>query len=164
MATILIVDDAKFNRTLLNRGLTKAKHNVIEAENGLLAEQILDLQHASIDLVICDISMPVQDGITTLTNIRKKFGDLPVVMLTAFSDKENVLKCAKLGISGFLAKPFDIKRVRSKIMEILGTEEEPEEEVESEDSADETAVTTDSETNSDDSTEDKDSSEDEDKA
>ncbi|PCJ16048.1 MAG: two-component system response regulator [Candidatus Cloacimonadota bacterium] len=120
MANILIVDDAKFNRTLLNRGLSKAGHKIVEAVNGFEAEKILEIQHKSIDLVICDISMPEQDGIVTLEHIRKRFGDIPVVMLTAFSDKENVLKCAKLGISGFLVKPFDIKRVRSKIMEILG--------------------------------------------
>ena len=113
------MDDAKFNRTLLNRGLAKVGHKIIEAENGIEAEKILEVQINSIDLIICDISMPEQDGIVTLGHIREKYGDIPVVMLTAFSDKENVLKCAKLGISGFLVKPFDIKRVRSKIMEIL---------------------------------------------
>jgi DNA-binding response OmpR family regulator len=40
-------------------------------------------------------------------------------MLTAYSDKSSVIKCAQIGIAGFLAKPFDIKRVRAKIYEIL---------------------------------------------
>lgn len=47
---------------------------------------------------------------------------MPEIMLTAYSDKDNVIQCAKIGIAGFLVKPFDIKKVWAKICEVLKIE------------------------------------------
>jgi two-component system nitrogen regulation response regulator GlnG len=104
---------------MLKCGLEKCGIRVLEAENGLVGEDVLSKRSHEIQLVICDISMPEQDGITTLRNIKKKYPDLPVIMLTAYSDKSSVVQCAQIGIAGFMAKPFDIKRIRSRIYEIL---------------------------------------------
>lgn len=119
LATILVIDDAHFIRNMLKCGLGKCGIRVLEAENGLVGEEVLDSRIHEIQLVICDISMPEQDGITTLRNIKKKYPDLPVIMLPAYSDKSSVVQCAQIGIAGFMAKPFDIKRIRSRIYEIL---------------------------------------------
>jgi DNA-binding NtrC family response regulator len=118
-ATILVIDDAQFIRTMLKSGLEKVGLQVVEAASGIEGERILATRGSSIDLVICDISMPEQDGIETLKNIKASYPNLPVVMLTAHSDRSSVVQCAQAGISGFLAKPFDIKRVRAKVFEVL---------------------------------------------
>lgn len=119
LTTVLVIDDAHFIRNMLKCGLEKCGIRVLEAENGLVGEDVLAKRSHEIQLVICDISMPEQDGITTLRNIKKKYPDLPVIMLTAYSDKSSVVQCAQIGIAGFMAKPFDIKRIRSRIYEIL---------------------------------------------
>lgn len=116
--TVLVVDDAQFIRLTLKTGLQKVGFRVLEAEDGLRAEDVL-AHHPEINLVLCDISMPEQDGVKTLENIKKKYPELPVIMLSAYSDKENVAKCAGMGICGFIAKPFDINMVRAKIFDVL---------------------------------------------
>jgi CheY-like chemotaxis protein len=116
--TVLVVDDAQFIRLTLKTGLQKVGFRILEAENGLEAEEMLS-GHPEISLVLCDISMPEQDGVTTLENIRKKYPDMPVIMLTAYADKENVAICARLGICDFIAKPFDINLIRTRIFEAL---------------------------------------------
>ena len=122
MPTILIVDDANFIRTMLKRGLEKVGFQIFEAPTGVEAEDLMKGRKGQIDLIICDISMPGQDGITTLRNFKTIDEEIPVIMLTAFSDKTNVIQCANIGIAGFLAKPFDIKKVRAKICEVLDLE------------------------------------------
>jgi two-component system chemotaxis response regulator CheY len=71
-ATILVIDDAHFIRTMLKSGLEKVGFSVLEAENGLMGERLLDKRAAGVDLVVCDISMPEQDGIVTLEHIKQK--------------------------------------------------------------------------------------------
>jgi len=122
MPSILVVDDANFIRTMLRRGLEKVGFQVEEAASGWEAEELLELKNGAIDLVICDISMPGQDGIATLRNLKRDYPEMPVVMLTAYPNKDNVIQCAKIGIAGFLVKPLDIKKVRAKICEFLKVE------------------------------------------
>lgn len=117
--TILVVDDAQFIRLTLKVGLQKVGFHVLEAENGLQAENILNTKNIAVDLVLCDISMPEQDGLTTLEHIRLKYPELPIIMLSAYSDKTNVANCAKLGVNGFISKPFDMNMLRARIFSAL---------------------------------------------
>ena len=123
MSTILIVDDAHFIRTRLSETLTKAGYEILGASNGIEAEKLLERNSADVCLVFLDISMPQQDGITTLRNIRERWPRIPVVMLTAHTEKDKVIECARLGMAGFLAKPFQPRRVVEKVHEVLGEKE-----------------------------------------
>ena len=104
--TILAIDDEKMNREFYF-GLLKYKgYNVLKAENGEDALEIL--RNASVDLVLLDIMMPGISGFDVLKSIRenKKLQSLPVIIITALADKENRLKGLQLGADDFITKPF----------------------------------------------------------
>jgi two-component system, chemotaxis family, chemotaxis protein CheY len=86
---ILIVEDDRTSRTLLSKVLIKYGHQTVEANNGVQALE--KIPNVNPDLIFMDINMPMKDGIATLAEIRKSetFSDVPVIMLTARSDKKN---------------------------------------------------------------------------
>lgn len=118
MAKILIVDDSRILRKILNTTLTEAGHEIVgEAGNGEEALKILET--VTPDLMTLDITMPVMDGITTLKNVKEKYPSVKVVMVSAAGQKNKVMDALKSGASDFLQKPFepeDVKRVVSKLI------------------------------------------------
>jgi putative nucleotidyltransferase with HDIG domain len=112
---ILVVEDDRASRTMLSKILIKYGHQAAEANNGVQALE--KIQKVNPDLIFMDINMPMKDGITTLAEIRQSetFSDIPVIMLTARSDKKTVAKAIELGAVDFLVKPFDTKIVLKKV-------------------------------------------------
>ncbi len=112
---ILIVEDDRASRTLLSKVLIKYGHQTVEANNGV--QGLEKIQTTNPDLIFMDINMPMQDGLSTLTEIRKleNISDTPVIMLTSKSDKKTVAKAIELGAVDFLVKPFDTKILLKKI-------------------------------------------------
>jgi len=118
MAKIIIVDDSRILRKILNGTLTEAGHEIIgEAGNG---EEVLKLlETATPDLITLDITMPVMDGLAALKEIKDKYPGIKVVMVSAAGQKNKVMEALKAGASDFLQKPFepeDVKRVVSKLV------------------------------------------------
>lgn len=118
MAKIIIVDDSRILRKILNGALTEAGHEIIaEAGNG---EEVLKLLETNTpDLITLDITMPVMDGLAALKAIKEKYPSVKVVMVSAAGQKNKVMEALKAGASDFLQKPFepeDIKRVVSKLV------------------------------------------------
>jgi CheY-like chemotaxis protein len=113
--TILAIDDEKMNREFYF-GLLKYKgYNVLKAETGEDALEIL--RNASVDLVLLDVMMPGISGFDVLKSIRenKRLQSLPVIIITALADKENRLKGLQLGADDFITKPFDVDELLIKI-------------------------------------------------
>jgi len=113
--TILVIDDEKMNREFYF-GLLKYKgFNVLKAENGEDALEIL--KNAAVDLVLLDVMMPGLSGFDVLKSIRenKKLQSLPVIIITGLADKENRLKGLQLGADDFISKPFDVDELLAKI-------------------------------------------------
>ena len=98
---------------------------VTEAGNG---EEGLKLA-ASVrpDLILLDITMPVMDGVTMLTQLRDhpELKATPVIMLTAESARENVLHIAKLGVRDYLVKPFKDDQLLGKVGRVVRLEKKP---------------------------------------
>lgn len=119
MARILVVDDIPLIREYLRTVLESFGHEVFESEDGLGAETVV--KETEIDLMLLDIHLPGQDGIQTLANIRKSScnKELPVIVITGNPAKDKVIDIAKLGISGFLAKPIRMESITDKILEVL---------------------------------------------
>jgi len=119
MGKILIVDDSRILRKILNATLTEAGHAVIgEAGNG--EEALTLLESVTPDLITLDITMPVMDGLTALKCIKEKYPSIKVVMVSAAGQKNKVMEALKGGASDFLQKPFepeDVKRVISKLVQ-----------------------------------------------
>lgn len=120
---VLVVDDDEMNlqvaKMILER---KIKCRVLTVSGGKEAIEILRRQDVS--LILLDIMMPNYDGIETLQEIRadKFLSNLPVMMLTASSDADNIKKTAALGVRDYVKKPFMpaelIKRVTEKLLVI----------------------------------------------
>lgn len=105
--TILVVDDSQINRKILSVILSE-KYYVIEADNGLSAEEQLNNSERKISLILLDIVMPVMDGLTFLRKMQqnKKFKDIPVIFVTSETYEENVLEGIKMGVRDVIAKPY----------------------------------------------------------
>jgi diguanylate cyclase (GGDEF)-like protein len=104
---ILIVDDISDNRTVLQRRFQRQGFEVVEADSGLKALDLIDGQE--FDLVLLDVMMPGIDGIETLRRIRnrKSASMLPVIMVTAKSESENIVESLGFGANDYVTKPVD---------------------------------------------------------
>ena len=117
---ILLIDDSNTMRKIQKRVLSEMSFDdFTEAKNGQEALDILDANNYQFDLVLCDINMPIKNGIDTLKTIRSKTKDLKVVMCTSASDKPLVLEAIKLGISGYIVKPFQMEIFKESINSAL---------------------------------------------
>src|SRR6202023_825788 len=116
---LLIVDDLEDNREILMRRFKLRGFDVVEAECGLTAIELID-KH-SFDLVLLDVMMPGIDGIETLKRIRSRnsASALPVIMVTAKSESGNIVDALELGANDYVTKPVDfavaLARVNTQI-------------------------------------------------
>ena len=109
---VLIVDDDIRNIFAMTSLLERYKMNVISAETGRAALELL--QHTrDVDLVLMDIMLPELDGYDTMRAIRKMFGfeSLPIIALTAKAMKGDREKCIEAGASDYISKPVDTERL-----------------------------------------------------
>ena len=119
---ILVVDDVSNMRAAISR-ILKRNFNVLclEAKDGL--EALTKINMKLPDLVLLDIKMPEMDGVTVLRRIRNSMKNevkkLPVVILTANKEKDEVKKVLRLEIQGYIIKPFSEIDVVSKVGSIL---------------------------------------------
>ena len=113
--TILIIDDIEENLEILERQLVTAGFNVQSANDGPKGLHILKEEH--IDLVLLDINMPIIDGVTLLSNIKKdkSIAHIPVIMVTANDEAKMALTCLKKGACGYIAKPYSMKQINQQI-------------------------------------------------
>ena len=105
-ATVLVVDDMATNRMLVKQALKGPEFDVIEAESGVKALELLPEQ--PLDLVFLDVMMPEMDGFQVCEAIRKdpNYSLLPIIMLTSLGDSDDVVHGMAAGADDFLNKPF----------------------------------------------------------
>ncbi len=119
LATILVVDDAKFMRMTLGNMLTSSGHTVVgEAENGV--EAVLKYDELQPDLVTMDITMPEMDGIEAVKEILTKYPKAKIIMCSAMGQQRIVVEAIESGAKDFIVKPFDEVRVVDAIKRVLG--------------------------------------------
>jgi two-component system, chemotaxis family, chemotaxis protein CheY len=118
VATVLIVDDAKFMRMTLGNMLKTSEHNVIgEAETGIQAiEKYSELKP---DIVTMDITMPEMSGIEAVRKIIQEHPDAKVIMCSAMGQQKLVVEAIEAGAKDFIVKPFDESRVIDAINRVL---------------------------------------------
>lgn len=116
--SILIIDDDERLRDLLHTYISDHDYLVSTAENANAAKKILKDQR--FDLIIMDITMPGQDGLSLTDEIRNKFhNDVPILLLTARGNTEDRITGLEKGADDYLAKPFDPKELLLRIKSIL---------------------------------------------
>lgn len=105
----LIVDDSGVNRRVLARLLKTLGIDVLEAENGRVALDLLQSSGSEVAVVLLDIVMPEMDGYATLAAIKAEEGlrHIPVIMISGIEELESVVRCIEMGATDYLPKPFD---------------------------------------------------------
>ena len=116
MAKILVVEDEANQRLLYRRELEDEGYEVIEADGGRKALEILESGQRP-DLVILDISMPDMDGIETLSKILARDNSIPVILNTAYSTyKDNFMTWSA---DAYIVKSSDLDELKSTIKRLL---------------------------------------------
>ncbi len=113
---VLIAEDEAPLRNLLKLSLENAGYEVFPVEDGQQAVEVFDSQ--DIDLVILDIMMPRLDGFSVCRHIRKR-SDVPIIMLTALGNTDDLVQGFELGADDYITKPFTFKEVEARIQAIL---------------------------------------------
>ena len=112
-STVWVVDDDKSIRWVLEKALTNERLRVVSFDN---AEKVLPrLETAPPDVIISDIRMPGTDGITLLGNIKEQAPEIPVIIMTAYSDLSRAVSAFQSGAFEYLPKPFDVDEVVSLV-------------------------------------------------
>ena len=117
--TILVVDDNEMNRDLLSRRLRRDGHTVVIAEHGRAA--LDQLARAPFDLVLLDIMMPELTGYEVLEIVKKDpaLCHIPIVMISAATEDESIVRCLSLGADDHLPKPFNPAILRARVASSL---------------------------------------------
>jgi len=112
---ILVVDDIYENRLLLDKLLSRMQHEVILVENG--EQAVHALASVNPDLILMDIMMPVMDGLEAIKAIRERTLDkwVPIFVLSALADDQNVLDGLQAGADDYLQKPFSRAVLAAKL-------------------------------------------------
>ena len=114
---ILCVDDDDRLRDLLKRYLTREGHDVTTAKDAETARRMMATM--TFDLVILDVMMPGEDGLSLLKSVREKKSDTPVILLTARSLPAERIEGLKIGADDYLSKPFEPEELALRIASIL---------------------------------------------
>ena len=112
---ILVVDDFEDNRELLRRRLNRLGHEVVEASDGF--EALRTVNQECVDLVLLDIMMPGMEGTEVVETIRRTWSSLqlPVIMVSAKDQSDDVAYCLKLGANDYITKPIDFTVAMARI-------------------------------------------------
>ena len=107
MPTILVVDDHEEIREALAEILEEEGHEVLQAVDGLDALEAV--AKTLPDVILLDIAMPGMDGLETLRRLKDKpeSAALPVIMVTAQGDRQNMVKAVQLGVRDYVTKPWE---------------------------------------------------------
>lgn len=118
---VMIVDDSKINIIKAEHVLKQNGFFTITATSG--EECIKKLKVEEVNLILLDIAMPDMDGFETLEAIRADddIKDIPVIFVTADNSMEDVIRASKLGISGYVTKPFDDAQLIEHVRKTLAT-------------------------------------------
>ncbi len=113
--TILVVDDEPVNLKILKSQLATVGYNVIPAQNGMQALEILE--DRSVNLVLLDVMMPMMNGFEVCEKIREydDLSSLPIIMLTALNQFESMIKGLQSGANDYLTKPFNRDELLARI-------------------------------------------------
>ncbi len=115
---ILVVDDAAFMRIRLEKILSGAGHEVIQAENAATALTLY--QEHTPDLVTMDITMPEIDGIQAIGLLKKIDPAAKVIVISAMGQKSMVGEAIKAGAKDFVVKPFEPERIIAAVTRAVG--------------------------------------------
>jgi two-component system nitrogen regulation response regulator NtrX len=126
MKTILILDDEPASRYALRRAL-ESRYRVVEADSA--ASGRASLANEKPDLLLLDVVLPGEDGLTFLQWLRQEGYDLPVLMVSALDTAKTAVEALQLGAADYLVKGFELEELRQRVanlLKLVGLEQENE--------------------------------------
>ena len=118
MAYVLVVDDEDAIRHLLTRWLTGWGYEAKEAANADEALEIMAVEPA--EIMLCDVMMPVHDGIWLAEQVRGRWPQTAVIMASSAQDMETVMRMRKQGAVDYVTKPFGREMLRQALQRATG--------------------------------------------
>ena len=115
--TCLVVDDEASLRDVLCRVLEKSGYECITAASGIEALEMLEKHE--VPVVFSDIRMPEMDGVKLLRQIRERWPEIAVVVVTAVTEVEVAVACLRMGALDYITKPFQLEEVQARLEQAL---------------------------------------------
>jgi DNA-binding NtrC family response regulator len=129
LAKLLLVDDETAFLEAMTRRLNKRDFEILTATSGLEALEMLSESGEKIEVVILDVKMPGMDGVETLSEIKRKFPLIEVIMLTGHATVDSAIDGMKKGAYDYLMKPCDMEVLVTKVNEATGKKRRHEEKI-----------------------------------
>lgn len=119
---ILVADDDRMSRRILEAYLTKLGHVVVTAEDGLAALRVMELQRYGqhenrVDLILLDLDMPRLNGYSVLERLKEDpdWRQVPVIVISTVSETSSIVRCVQLGADDYFYKPFDPVLLQARV-------------------------------------------------
>lgn len=119
MAKILLAEDDDNVREFVARALLHAGHEVVQAEDGGIASEVVAAEQGRFDLLLSDIKMPVMDGIALALNVAATHPELRIVLMTGFADQRERAHGLEALIYDVIPKPFTLSALMEKVDDAL---------------------------------------------
>lgn len=122
IARILIIEDDEGMRSLLKDFLEEEGYEIDSVDNG--SEAFRKIVKEVYDLIVTDVRMPGLSGLDILPGIRKLQPEAPVIVITAFGDKEVYRRAFERGATAYLEKPIHLENLKNLIQKMVSSKEE----------------------------------------
>lgn len=122
MMKMLSVDDSAIIRKIIRGASDVLGYELLEAENGSAALEVMAKEYQEIELILLDWNMPIMNGFETLIALKKdsRYQSIPVMMVTTEGEKKNIVEAVKAGAKHYLVKPFTPEDLLARMMEAMG--------------------------------------------
>ena len=121
MSRVLIADDEESMRLLVARAIALDGHDIVTAQDGAEALEILTDQDGGFDLLLTDIKMPVMDGIALALAAARDFPDLIILLMTGFADQRERASGLNAIVHDVVTKPFSVADIRTAVADALAS-------------------------------------------
>ena len=118
---IIVADDSRVMRTIIEKVVRSIGHEAIHASNGQEVLDLLDREGAEVDLILLDWNMPVMNGFEVLSRIQemKDHRQIPVLMISTESEDAKIEQALRGGARGYLPKPFTSEELATEIRSVI---------------------------------------------
>jgi two-component system, cell cycle response regulator CpdR len=121
MARVLIADDEESMRTLVARAIAMDGHEIVTAEDGAEALDVLTRESGAFDLLLTDIQMPIMDGIALALSAARDFPQLTILLMTGFAHQRERASNLSAIAHDVITKPFSVADIRTAVTDALAS-------------------------------------------
>ena len=121
MPRVLIADDEDSMRSLVARAIAMDGHDIVTAQDGAEALDILTREQGAFDLLLTDIQMPIMDGIALALSAARDFPNLTILLMTGFADQRERASNLNAIAHDVITKPFSVADIRTAVADALAT-------------------------------------------